>query len=172
MPEKTRKIIIAIAGVTVAVALIAILALSLGKNTDHCQTGLGFRNRKSMDIIKLPRRQKILLILHICLSFLPILALSLGKNTDYATLFTGLNQSEAQEVANLLQDQGVTYQYNESSGAIRVPAATVEQTRVNLLSQGYPKTGFACCFPPDSSSWSSLWCCFQKYLTLLRQPQA
>ena len=88
MPEKTRKIIIAIAGVTVAVALIAILALSL------------------------------------------------GKNTDYATLFTGLNQSEAQEVANLLQDQGVTYQYNESSGAIRVPAATVEQTRVNLLSQG------------------------------------
>ncbi len=95
MPEKTRKIIIAIAGVTVAVALIAILALSL------------------------------------------------GKNTDYATLFTGLNQSEAQEVANLLQDQGVTYQYNESSGAIRVPAATVEQTRVNLLSQGYPKTGFA-----------------------------
>ena len=80
MPEKTRKIIIAIAGVTVAVALIAILALSL------------------------------------------------GKNTDYATLFTGLNQSEAQEVANLLQDQGVTYQYNESSGAIRVPAATVEQT--------------------------------------------
>lgn len=95
MPEKTRKIVIAIAGVTAAVALIAILALTL------------------------------------------------GKNTDYATLFTGLNQSEAQQVASLLQDQGITYQYNESSGAIKVPAERVEQTRVNLLSQGYPKTGFA-----------------------------
>lgn len=95
MPEKNRKIIIAIAGVTAAIALIAILALSL------------------------------------------------GKKTDYATLFTGLNQSEAQEVAALLQDQGITYQYNDSSGVIRVPASAVEQTRVNLLSQGYPKTGFA-----------------------------
>lgn len=95
MSDKTRKIIIIIAGVTVAVALIAILALNLG-----------------------------------------------GK-TDYSTLFTGLNQDEAQQVVSLLQEQGITYQYNDSNGSIRVPAASVEQTRVNLLSQGYPKSGFA-----------------------------
>lgn len=95
MSDKTRKIIIIIAGVTVAVALIAILALNLG-----------------------------------------------GK-TDYSTLFTGLNQDEAQQVVALLQEQGITYQYNDSNGSIRVPAASVEQTRVNLLSQGYPKSGFA-----------------------------
>ncbi|MCI9361476.1 MAG: flagellar M-ring protein FliF [Hungatella sp.] len=95
MSDKTRKIIIIIAGVTVAVALIAILALNLG-----------------------------------------------GK-ADYSTLFTGLNQDEAQQVVSLLQEQGITYQYNDSNGSIRVPAASVEQTRVNLLSQGYPKSGFA-----------------------------
>lgn len=95
VPEKTRKIILAIAGVTAVVALIAILALNL------------------------------------------------GKKTDYSTLFTGLNQDEAQQVVSLLQEQGITYQYNDSNGSIRVPAASVEQTRVNLLSQGYPKSGFA-----------------------------
>lgn len=95
MPAKTRNIILAIAGVTFGVALIAILALNL------------------------------------------------GRKTDYSTLFTGLNQDEAQQVVSLLQEQGITYQYNDSSGSIRVPEASVEQTRVNLLSQGYPKSGFA-----------------------------
>ena len=95
IPEKTRKIIYIIAGVTIGVILIAILALNL------------------------------------------------GNKTEYSTLFTGLNQDEAQQVVSLLQEQGITYQYNDSNGSIRVPAASVEQTRVNLLSQGYPKSGFA-----------------------------
>ena len=72
-----------------------------------------------------------------------ILALNLGKNKDYSTLFTGLSQDEAQQVVNLLQDEGIDYRYNTSDGAIRVPASTVEQTRVDLLSKGYPKSGFA-----------------------------
>ena len=96
VPEKTRTIIKAIAGGTVAIALIAILALNL-----------------------------------------------LGNNSDYSTLFTGLSQEEAQQVVSLLQDEGIEYRYNAANGAIRVPEATVEQTRVNLLSQGYPKSGFA-----------------------------
>ncbi len=96
MPEKTRKIIKAIAGGTVAIALIAILALNL-----------------------------------------------LGNQTDYSTLFTGLSKDEAQEVVGLLQDEGIEYRYNANDGAIRVPEATVEQTRVSLLSKGYPKSGFA-----------------------------
>ncbi|MCI8659531.1 MAG: flagellar M-ring protein FliF [Lachnospiraceae bacterium] len=94
MPEKTRTLIKIIAGGTVVLALIAILALNL------------------------------------------------GKNKDYSTLFTGLNQEEAQQVVNLLQDEGIDYRYNTNDGAIRVPAATVDQTRANLLSKGYPKSGF------------------------------
>ncbi|MCI8837386.1 MAG: flagellar M-ring protein FliF [Hungatella sp.] len=96
VPDKTRKIIKAIAGGTAAIALIAILALYL-----------------------------------------------LGNDSDYSTLFTGLSQDEAREVVGLLQDEGIDYRYNINDGAIRVPESTVEQTRVNLLSRGYPKSGFA-----------------------------
>lgn len=96
VPEKTQKIIKAIAGGTAAIALIAILALYL-----------------------------------------------LGGNSDYSTLFTGLSQEEAQEVVGLLQEEGIEYRYDANSGAIRVPESRVEQTRVSLLSKGYPKSGFA-----------------------------
>ena len=96
VPEKTQKIIKAIAGGTAAIALIAIIALNL-----------------------------------------------LGNQADYSTLFTGLSQEEAQQVVGLLQDEGIEYRYNASDGAIRVPEAKVEQTRVDLLSKGYPKSGFA-----------------------------
>ena len=96
VPEKTQKIIKAIAGGTVAIALVAILALYL-----------------------------------------------LSGDSDFSTLFTGLSQEEAQEVVGLLQDEGIEYRYDANSGAIRVPEATVESTRVSLLSKGYPKSGFA-----------------------------
>ncbi len=72
-----------------------------------------------------------------------VLALKLLSRTDYATLFTGLNQEEAQEVASLLYDTGVTYQYVDATGTIRVPEKQVDQLRATLLMQGYPKSGFA-----------------------------
>ncbi|MCI8673195.1 MAG: flagellar M-ring protein FliF [Lachnospiraceae bacterium] len=72
-----------------------------------------------------------------------ILVLKLLSQTGYATLFTGLNQEEAQEVASLLYDTGVTYQYVDATGTIRVPEKQVDQLRATLLMQGYPKSGFA-----------------------------
>lgn len=77
------------------------------------------------------------------IAVIAILALNLlGRNVDYSTLFTGLTQEEAQQVVSLLQDEGIDYRYNNSDGAIRVPEAAVDQTRANLLSKGYPKSGF------------------------------
>ncbi len=95
MPAKTRNILVAIVGGTAVIAIVAILLL----------------NR--------------------------------GKNSDFSTLFTGLSQDEAQQVVALLQDEGIDYRYNNSNGAIRVPAASVEQTRADLAAKGYPKSGFA-----------------------------
>ena len=77
------------------------------------------------------------------ITLIAVLALNLTKNKDYSTLFTGLSQEEAQQVVSLLQDSGIDYRYNSSNGAIRVPEASADQTRANLLSQGYPKNGFA-----------------------------
>ena len=63
-------------------------------------------------------------------------------NRVYSTVFTGLNQEEAQEVVALLQEEGVDYRFNDKDGAIRVPAVKADQTRAELLSKGYPKSGF------------------------------
>ena len=76
------------------------------------------------------------------IAIIAVLVLKLGTNTDYSTLFTGLNQEEAQEVVALLQEEGVDYRFNDKDGAIRVPAVKAGQTRAELLSKGYPKSGF------------------------------
>ena len=76
------------------------------------------------------------------IAIIAVLVLKLGTNTDYSTLFTGLNQEEAQEVVALLQEEGVDYRFNDKDGAIRVPAVRADQTRAELLSKGYPKSGF------------------------------
>ena len=76
------------------------------------------------------------------IAIIAVLVLKLGTNTDYSTLFTGLNQEEAQEVVALLQEEGVDYRFNDKDGAIRVPAVKADQTKAELLSKGYPKSGF------------------------------
>ena len=76
------------------------------------------------------------------IAIIAVLVLKLGTNTDYSTLFTGLNQEEAQEVVALLQEEGVDYRFNDKDGAIRGPAVKADQTRAELLSKGYPKSGF------------------------------
>ncbi len=72
-----------------------------------------------------------------------ILILTFGRKSDYNVLFSGLSQEEAQQIGSLLQDEQIDYKYDASEGVIRVPEAVVEPTRVKLLSQGYPKSGFA-----------------------------
>ncbi|MCI8565503.1 MAG: flagellar M-ring protein FliF [Lachnospiraceae bacterium] len=71
------------------------------------------------------------------------LFLFLSKDRGYSTLFTGLNQEEAQQVVSYLQESDIDYQYNDTNGSISVPAATVDQTRAQLVSEGYPKSGFS-----------------------------
>ena len=76
------------------------------------------------------------------IAIIAVLVLKLSTNTDYSTLFTGLNQEEAQEVVALLQEEGIDYRFNDNEGAIRVPAVSADRTRAELLSKGYPKSGF------------------------------
>ncbi|MGL5434612.1 MAG: flagellar M-ring protein FliF C-terminal domain-containing protein [Lachnospiraceae bacterium] len=78
----------------------------------------------------------------IAIAIISVLALNFSVQKDYSTLFTGLNQEEAIEVVALLQDGGVDYRYNDKNGEIRVSLAAVDQTRAELLSKGYPKSGF------------------------------
>ena len=68
--------------------------------------------------------------------------LALGNKSDYSTLFTGMNQEEAQEVVALLQEQGTDYRFNDANGSVQIPASQVDQVRAQLLSKGYPQSGF------------------------------
>lgn len=91
-----------------------------------------------------PRTRNIIKVIAagtVAITLVAVIALNLSKNKDYGTLFTGLNAGEAQEVASLLQDEGIDYRYN-GDGTIRVPAGQEDQARANLLSKGYPKSGF------------------------------
>lgn len=95
--------------------------------------------------LKMPPRTrniiKVIVAGTVAITLIAVIALNLSKNKDYGTLFTGLNAGEAQEVASLLQDEGIDYRYN-GDGTIRVPAGQEDQARANLLSKGYPKSGF------------------------------
>ncbi len=91
-----------------------------------------------------PRTRNIIKVIAagtVAITLIAVIALNLSKNKDYGTLFTGLNAGEAQEVASLLQDEGIDYRYN-GDGTIRVPTGQEDQARANLLSKGYPKSGF------------------------------
>lgn len=79
-----------------------------------------------------------------------ILLLNLASG-GYSTLFTGLNQEEAQEVAAFLQGEGVSFKYDDSNGTIRVLKEQEEELRAELLSQGYPKSGFTYDMRVDNS---------------------
>ena len=71
-----------------------------------------------------------------------LLVLNMGSNKDYRTLFTGMNSEDAQAVVSLLQDEGIDYKYNDKNGSVQVPSDSVDKTRADLLSKGYPKSGF------------------------------
>ena len=62
-----------------------------------------------------------------------------GHEKGYSTLFTGMSSEDAQAVVSLLQDEGVDYRYNDKNGSVQVMSDTVDKTRAELLSKGYPK---------------------------------
>lgn len=72
-----------------------------------------------------------------------VVLLNVTGKTEYTALFTGLSSDEAQQVGELLKDKSVDYKYVASSGTIRVPEDQADTLRVELLAQGYPKSGFA-----------------------------
>lgn len=61
------------------------------------------------------------------------------NHRDEATLYSGLTSTEAGEIVALIQEQGVTDVRMTTAGDIIVPEDKVDQLRMSLLVQGYPK---------------------------------
>ncbi len=91
---------------------------------------------------KLGRKTKILIGagLIVLIAAAVILALVLNRK-EYEVLYSEVNTDEAQQIIGLLQESAVDYRY-DGQGTIYVPAENVDQVKVSLASQGYPKSGF------------------------------
>lgn len=92
--------------------------------------------------VKLGRKTKILIGagLIVLIAAAVILALVLNRK-EYEVLYSEVNTDEAQQIIGLLQESAVDYRY-DGQGTIYVPAENVDQVKVSLASQGYPKSGF------------------------------
>ncbi len=106
--------------------------------------------QKSKDVLnkakdktnKYSKRQKIIAAAIafgvIVLAIVIAIALNQGR---YSVLFTGVEAAEAEQIIAKLQDDGISYKYTPG-GDIEVLDDVVEQVRVSLVSEGYPKSGF------------------------------
>lgn len=63
------------------------------------------------------------------------------NHTSYAVLFSGLNTEEAQQIIAKLNEDGVEYQYKDD-GTILTDEKEVDRLKAELVSEGYPKSGF------------------------------
>lgn len=84
------------------------------------------------------------------IALVAILLLSLTSG-GYSALFTRLSKEEAQEVAAFLQEEKVDFKYDDNNGTISVREEQEEVLRAELLSRGYPKSGFTYDMRVDNS---------------------
>ncbi|MGM0594824.1 MAG: flagellar basal-body MS-ring/collar protein FliF [Pseudomonadota bacterium] len=61
-------------------------------------------------------------------------------NPSYEILFGSLGEKEASEIADVLQQRNIEYKLDARTGAIMVPAAKVHEVRLQLASEGLPKS--------------------------------
>ena len=102
--------------------------------------------KQGWDGLSAQSRRILLIVGGLAVAFVVIgsvlLAMSGSGNTTYETLFTGLSQDEAQEIVSYIGTQNVEYTYDATTGTINVPKDQADTLRAQLLSQGYPKSGF------------------------------
>jgi len=101
--------------------------------------------KESWQALSAGTKRLLIILLVGAVAFAAVGAILLNKSNskvEYTTLFTGLSQDEAQEIANVITEQNVEYLYDASSGTIQVPKEQEDTLRAQLLSQGYPKSGF------------------------------
>lgn len=63
-----------------------------------------------------------------------------SQTPAYQVLFTGMQPQESAEVVETLNQMGVAYKLEQSSGAIMVPAADLQSLRLKLAAEGLPRS--------------------------------
>ncbi|HCR43464.1 MAG TPA: flagellar M-ring protein FliF [Ruminococcaceae bacterium] len=89
---------------------------------------------------KLSKKAKriIFIVLGCIVAASVVLGLALNRQTPYTVLYSGLGTEEAQQVTTKIQEAGV--QCKNDDGTIYVPEDKEDSLRMQLASDGYPKT--------------------------------
>jgi len=71
-----------------------------------------------------------------------IIVLFVGITRDsYQVLYRGLDPQEAGQIVDRLRDLKVQYRISDGGTAVLVPGSKLNETRLNLAAQGFPKSG-------------------------------
>lgn len=90
---------------------------------------------------KLNINRQIGLMLGLALSVAIGVAIVLWSQTpSYDLLYTGIAEQDASEIIDTLNEMGVDYQVDTSSGAIMVPAGKVRELKLKLAAKGLPRS--------------------------------
>lgn len=91
---------------------------------------------------KLSKKTKILIaVIAVIVIAGAIITAVILNHKEYVVLFSDVSEEEATQIVGYLQDSGVDYQY-EGNGTIMVEESVADQTRADLVYEGYPKSGF------------------------------
>jgi len=93
-------------------------------------------------LARLNNQQKILLMVAIAAVIAVIVASnSWLKQSDYRVLFSNISERDGGAIIAALEQLNIPYRFNDSGGAILIPSARVNETRLRLATQGLPKGG-------------------------------
>ncbi len=85
-------------------------------------------------------RQLGLMIILAASVALGVLTVLWATGSGYAALYTGLSSQDAADVIDALEQTGSRYRIDNASGIIMVPTDRVRQVRMQLASQGLPRS--------------------------------
>ncbi|MFT8309826.1 MAG: flagellar basal-body MS-ring/collar protein FliF [Sporolactobacillus sp.] len=92
--------------------------------------------------IELPRKNKIWIIGGTSAIIFAIIVLLLLTNIKhYTPLYSDLSESEAGQITDTLDSKKIPYKLSDGGTTISVPKDQVDQLKVDLASEGLPKTG-------------------------------
>lgn len=93
-------------------------------------------------LARLNNQQKILLMVAIAAVIAIVVASnSWLKQSDYRVLFSNISERDGGAIIAALEQLNIPYRFNDSGGAILIPSARVNETRLRLATQGLPKGG-------------------------------
>ena len=93
-------------------------------------------------LARLNNQQKIMLMVAIAAVIAIIVASnSWLKQSDYRILFSNISERDGGTIIAALEQLNIPYRFSDSGGAILIPSAKVNETRLRLATQGLPKSG-------------------------------